>query len=163
MLSGVACTPELATVLQVFGGSALSIGLLAAVCGTFKAPPAISSSTVKRFAAESVLCAAWFVLFPPMWAIGGYFLCIHATKHMLRLGNYQTPMGLNKKFLTELFRLHAQGWVLTLPALLAVWYWARELDDAWIPSLASASIGFYLISTLPHHLLVNRLPVRSGL
>ena len=163
MLSGVAFSPELATVLQVFGGSALSIGLLAAVWGTFKAPPAISSSTVKRFAAESVLCAAWFVLFPPMWAIGGYFLCIHATKHMLRLGNYQTPMGLNKKFLTELFRLHAQGWVLTLPALLAVWYWARELDAAWIPSLASASIGFYLISTLPHHLLVNRLPVRSGL
>ena len=118
---------------------------------------------MKRFAAESVLCAAWFVLFPPMWAIGGYFLCIHATKHMLRLGNYQTPMGLNQKFLTELFRLHAQGWVLTLPALLAVWYWARELDAAWIPSLASASIGFYLISTLPHHLLVNRLPVRSGL
>ena len=82
---------------------------------------------------------------------------------MLRLGNYQTPMGLNQKFLTELFRLHARGWVLTLPALLAVWYWARELDAAWIPSLASASIGFYLISTLPHHLLVNRLPVRSGL
>ena len=150
-------------VLQVFGGAALSIGLLAAVWGTLKAPPAISSSTVQRFAAESVLCAAWFVLFPPMWAIGGYFLCIHATKHMLRLGNYQTPMGLNQKFLTELFRLHARGWVLTLPALLAVGYWARELEAAWIPSLASASIGFYLISTLPHHLLVNRLPVRSSL
>ena len=102
-------------------------------------------------------------LFPPMWATCGYFLCIYATKHMLRLGNYQTPMVLSQKFLTELFKLHARGWVLTLPALFAVWYWARELDASWIPSLASASIGFYLISTLPHHLLVNRLPVHGSL
>lgn len=38
MLSGQVCTPELAMVLKVFGGSVLGVGLLAAGWGTQKAP-----------------------------------------------------------------------------------------------------------------------------
>lgn len=80
-------------------------------------------------------------------------------------GGEENPDQPGRRLIRDLWRVHWVGWPLWLGAIVmvlsyAVWLASqpnRVVDNGPLYTLASASIGFYIISTLPHHLLGLRL------
>ena len=99
----------------------------------------------------------WFLSTPPLLAIGGYFLCMHATRHMQKLMSQFYSTTENSIFSKQV-KMHIDSLAFGLPAILFVIAWALFLDSGSpIQKIAYSSIGFYLISTLPHHILVSNM------
>jgi Brp/Blh family beta-carotene 15,15'-monooxygenase len=94
--------------------------------------------------AEHALVATLAAAADPLFAVGCFFLGVHAFRHSRRLACTR--------------RVHVASLPLMWPtaACLAVLCWLIGGADA--RTLADASIAFYMITTLPHHLLGLRLP-----
>jgi len=110
-----------------------------------------------KFLAESAGVVTLLAILPPMFAIGCYFLLVHSTRHLVRLHKRSDIIrtGLIREALPRLIAAHMASWPFLMPAIVVVLLWAAVIGfSAW--SLAVASIGFYIIATLPHHLLGMR-------
>lgn len=97
-------------------------------------------------------------ILPPMFAIGCYFLLVHSTRHLVRMHKRSDIIrtGLIREALPRLIAAHVASWSFLMPAIVVVLIWAAVIGfSAW--SLAVASIGFYIVATLPHHLLGMRV------
>ena len=148
--------------LRIFG-LVMFIGCTAIFVGsTFRAEVSWRSPAIKGFLIETAVVSVWFVLLPPLWAIGGYFLAIHATKHMMRLAWLDKTWRGRFKWKMDVLRLHVDSLWLAAPAWLMVAGLALLVPAPPALAIAVGSIGFYLTCTLPHHLLVERLPLRTG-
>lgn len=115
-----------------------------------------------KFLAESTGIVILLAVLPPMFAIGCYFLLVHSTRHMVRL--HKRPdiirTGLIREAMPRLIAAHAASWPFLIPAIVVVLVWAAVIGfSAW--SVSIASIGFYIVATLPHHLLGRRALDRS--
>ena len=160
-LSSYAYNSGIVNTISIFGYSLLIVTLTLSVVGSFDRRIKWSSPIIAAYIFESIICLLWFVYLPPLFAIGGYFLAIHSTKHMLRLSQFKTQKNNNSDILRSVLKLHVDAVWLGAPAYLVVIIWSYFLGADWASSLAFASIGFYLISTFPHHLLVAKIPVRK--
>ena len=160
-LSSYAYNSGIVNTISIFGYSLLIVTLTLSVVGSFDRRIKWSSPIIAAYIFESIICLLWFVYLPPLFAIGGYFLAIHSTKHMLRLSQFKTQKHNNSDILRSVLKLHVDAVWLGAPAYLVVIIWSYFLGADWASSLAFASIGFYLISTFPHHLLVAKIPVRK--
>ena len=147
--------------IAIFGFSLLVVTITLSVVGSFDRRIKWSSPIVAAYIFESIICLLWFVYLPPLFAIGGYFLAIHSTKHMIRLSQFKKQKNKNSDILRSVLKLHVDAVWLGAPAYLVVIIWSYFLGADWASSLAFASIGFYLISTFPHHLLVAKIPIRK--
>ncbi|MEM6459035.1 MAG: Brp/Blh family beta-carotene 15,15'-dioxygenase [Planctomycetota bacterium] len=154
---------QVAAVVAVSTTAALLLGLVVLVN---RNPAGFAEDAADRFLAETTAAAVMLFLVPPLLAVGVYFLGVHAAKHthrltrppcseLLRTGGGEEPAW------RRWVRAHRLGLWLLVPALLTVGVWARFLDAPWTMRLAAASIGFYIISTAPHHHLGLRLPVEA--
>ena len=161
-LSSYAYNSGIVNTISIFGYSLLIVTLTLSVVGSFDRRIKWSSPIIAAYIFESIICLLWFVYLPPLFAIGGYFLAIHSTKHMLRLSQFKTQKNNNSDILRSVLKLHVDAVWLGAPAYLVVIIWSYFLGADWATSLAFASIGFYLISTFPHHLLVAKIPVRNS-
>ena len=107
----------------------------------------------------------------PLFAVGCFFLGVHAFRHSRRLActrcvieaphaqsSQGRPAAPRSGLVGRLLRVHVASLPLMWPtaACLAVLCWLIGGADA--RTLADASIAFYMITTLPHHLLGLRLP-----
>ena len=110
---------------------------------------------------SSIKGLIWFINIPPMLAIGGYFLALHSTKHMIRLSHLKQQIFKNSSTIKNILRLHIDALWLGIPAYIVVIFWSFFVNASLVYSLAFASIGFYLISTFPHHILVAKIPIRE--
>ena len=160
-LSSYAYNSGIVNTISIFGYSLLIVTLTLSVVGSFDRRIKWSSPIIAAYIFESIICLLWFVYLPPLFAIGGYFLAIHSTKHMLRLSQFKTQKNNNSDILRSVLKLHVDAVWLGAPAYLVVIIWSYFLGADWASSLAFASIGFYLISTFPHHLLVAKIPIRN--
>ena len=160
-LSSYAYNSGIVNTISIFGYSLIIVTLTLSVVGSFDRRIKWSSPIIAAYIFESIICLLWFVYLPPLFAIGGYFLAIHSTKHMLRLSQFKTQKNNNSDILRSVLKLHVDAVWLGAPAYLVVIIWSYFLGADWASSLAFASIGFYLISTFPHHLLVAKIPVRK--
>jgi len=144
-------------ILKTFSLSLLGLSCLFAAVSFFKCPEQIFSYGFLFFVLESIVAIFWFLSTPPLLAIGGYFLCMHATRHMQKLMSQFYSTTENSIFSKQV-KMHIDSLAFGLPAILFVIAWALFLDSGSpIQKIAYSSIGFYLISTLPHHILVSNM------
>lgn len=148
----------------ITGFAVCAVGLALGLIGN---PLGWSTRQRLRFAIETA--AAWLMLavLPPLLAVGVYFIAIHAWKHTRRLSQRDdvagyaaptaNPTHARSHWLYRMARIHQVGLVFTVLALAAVLPWSWWLGGVGPMTLAAASIGFYIITTLPHHLLGERL------
>ena len=142
-------------ILKTFSLSLLSLLFLLAVFGFLKYRGKIISYRSLFFFLESIIAIFWFLFTPPLLAIGGYFLCMHATRHMQKLMCHFYP-NKEKSIFSKQVKMHFDSLAFGIPAILFVLAWAPFMaSGSGIHKIAYASIGFYLISTLPHHILVS--------
>lgn len=153
---------SLDVILKTFSLSLLGLSSLLAAISFFKCPKQIFSYGFLFFVLESIVAVFWFLSTPPLLAIGGYFLCMHSTRHMQKLmSQFYSTKGSSIFF--KQVKMHIDSLAFGLPAILFVVAWALFLDSGFlIQKIAYTSIGFYLISTLPHHILVSRMLKEIG-
>ena len=160
-LSDQQFNPRIDLVVSAFGYTLLATTLIIAIIGSIGRDIRWTSFGVTAFLFESVVCFIWFVNIPPMLAIGGYFLALHSTKHMIRLSHLKQQIFKNSSTIKNILRLHIDALWLGIPAYIVVIFWSFFVNASLVYSLAFASIGFYLISTFPHHILVAKIPIRE--
>lgn len=150
----------------IFGVAAL---LWLWVVGVTSVPRSAWRQPRRWFGLETLAAIALLAFTPPLFAVGVYFLCIHAPKHTVRLagltGWLHNPARVaptksySKIGVAELVDIHRASltlWPLSL-LIIAVWAWFMP-NGFTVGNLAAASIGFYIVTTLPHHRLGSRLP-----
>ena len=110
---------------------------------------------------ESMLIILAIGLTDPLFGIGVYFIGTHSFRHSLTLADSRLVMGGNvppKPLARSLGMVHLLSIPLMIPtlAILLAWCWFKfgELDAA---GLTATMLGFFLITTLPHHILGRRL------
>lgn len=110
---------------------------------------------------EHALVAAMATLADPLFSVGIYFVGVHAFRHTRRLACtskiISTPQSKNN-FLLRLVRVHLISLPLLWPTIPCFIPLCLLLGGFSAYTLAVASIAFYMITTLPHHLLGLRLP-----
>ncbi|MEM9883788.1 MAG: Brp/Blh family beta-carotene 15,15'-dioxygenase [Planctomycetota bacterium] len=155
-----------AQVAAIVAASVTAILLLGLVVLVHRNPAGFAEDAADRFLAETTAAAVMLFLVPPLLAVGVYFLGVHAAKHTHRLtrppcsGLLGTGGGEAPAW-RRWVRAHRLGLWLLVPALLTVVVWAWYLDGPWPMRVAAASIGFYIVSTAPHHHLGLKLPVSA--
>ena len=111
---------------------------------------------------ETTLIVAAIGLTDPLFGIGVYFLSTHSFRHALRLASTPEvlPEGVSGGSLfRRLLWVHLLSLPLLVPtlAMLLGWCWL-QFGSFGVDDLTATMLGFFLITTLPHHLLGRRLP-----
>lgn len=110
---------------------------------------------------EHALVAMLAVFADPLFAVGMFFLSVHAYRHTRRLACTRVviePPLAPAGFLRRLARVHGISLPLMVPTVLCLIPICWLLGPFNAHTLAVAGIVFYMITTLPHHLLGLRLP-----
>jgi Brp/Blh family beta-carotene 15,15'-monooxygenase len=110
---------------------------------------------------EHALVAMLAVLADPLFAVGMFFLGVHAYRHTRRLACTRLviePPPAPASFVRRLARVHGISLPLMWPTALCLIPICWLLGPFNAHTLAVAGIVFYMITTLPHHLLGLRLP-----
>lgn len=109
--------------------------------------------------AEAALVVALAACADPLFAVGCYFFGVHAFRHSRRLACTQLMMGGARRGLAQrLVRVHELSLPLMWLTALCLVPLCLMLGGFGPRAIAEASIAFYMITTLPHHLLGLRLP-----
>ena len=144
-----------AAVVGVAAGAAL------ALCGVIARMRRGHGRAAGLDLAEHALVAGAAACADPLFAVGCFFLGVHAFRHSRRLActrRVMEPPPAAASLGSRLVRVHAISLPLMGPtaACLAPLCWL--LGGFGVHELAVASIAFYMITTLPHHLLGLKLP-----
>jgi Brp/Blh family beta-carotene 15,15'-monooxygenase len=110
---------------------------------------------------EHALVAMLAVLADPLFAVGMFFLGVHAYRHTRRLACTRLviePPPAPASFVRRLARVHGISLPLMVPTVLCLIPICWLLGPFNAHTLAVTGIVFYMITTLPHHLLGLRLP-----
>ena len=117
--------------------------------------------------AEHALVAAMAGLADPLFAVGCYFIGVHAFRHTRRLActslviartERDRASGQELPLTGRFLRIHLLSAPLMWPTALSFAPLCWLLGGATLHALTVASIAFYMITTLPHHLLGLKLP-----
>jgi Brp/Blh family beta-carotene 15,15'-monooxygenase len=110
---------------------------------------------------ESALVVIIAMYGDPLFAVGIYFIGVHAFRHCRRLARTRSviePPPQPAPFLQRMLRVHALSLPLMVATAACLIPLCIVLGGFDLRSIAVASIAFYMISTLPHHLLGLELP-----
>jgi len=123
----------------------------------------LSAATVEL--RESLAIVTAFLLLHPLFAIGLYLLVWHSWRHMFKLVAVfgLTPADGNARaWLGSIAKLHIYALPLTLPtlAIFGCLAWLR-LESLSSGFLAAVAIVIFVVVTVPHHLLVEKLESRE--
>jgi Brp/Blh family beta-carotene 15,15'-monooxygenase len=107
---------------------------------------------------ELIAIAGCFGTLHPLFASGVYFLAWHSWRHFRRLNRMINHQSLWSIDLRSIISLHRDSLILLIPATFAVPVIALRLGgDLKSLSLCLASLLVYVVVTLPHELLCQRL------
>lgn len=153
--------PMSASLTASVAAVALTLWIATAIClgGMLLINPLGWNATQRsRFAVETLATWAMLALLPPLLAVGIYFMAVHSWKHTQRLGRSPAIVGIRHTapWWRRVIAVHRVSLGLLLLSWVFVLPWAWWLGGLTPMNLAAASIGFYIISTLPHHLLGER-------
>ncbi|NBX37169.1 MAG: hypothetical protein EBR10_08110 [Planctomycetes bacterium] len=110
---------------------------------------------------EHALVAALALVADPLFTVGLFFLGVHAFRHSRRLAFTRVviePPTAPRGLALRLVRVHALSLPLMWLTALCLWPLSNMLGGFGVSEIVTASICFYMLSTLPHHLLGLRLP-----
>jgi hypothetical protein len=111
--------------------------------------------------AEHTLVALLCFTASPLFGVGCYFMFVHSWRHAVRLGTCSTLVGpaAARNPASGLLRVHWLSMPLLVPTgcicLVAAWH--LEAPPSTF-AISAAMIAFFMVSTLPHHLLGLKLP-----
>jgi len=157
--------------LQQLALVGVAVGALLAVASAVARSRAGHGRSAARDLAEHALVAAMAALADPLFAVGCYFIGVHAFRHTRRLactsilvggivggivGRDDAKPALG--FMQRLLRVHWLSLPLMWPTALAFVPLCWLLGGLTLHSITVASIAFYMVTTLPHHLLGLKLP-----
>jgi len=168
--AAIAWQPDLA-VLQQFAFVGVAVGAILAVASATARLRVGHGRDAVRDLAEHALVVAMAALADPLFAVGCYFIGVHAFRHTRRLACTSTFVGgipdrdgatqtqdFIRGFMRRLMRVHWLSLPLMWPTALAFVPLCWLLGGFTLHSITVASIAFYMITTLPHHLLGLKLP-----
>jgi Brp/Blh family beta-carotene 15,15'-monooxygenase len=147
--------------LQAGAVLGVAAGAVLAVCGAIARIRRARPREAALDLAEHGLVTTMAALTDPLFAVGCFFLGVHAFRHTCRLANTRVviePPPAPAGAVARLVRVHALSMPLMAPTALCLWPLCLMLGGFGARHVAVASIAFYMISTLPHHLLGLRLP-----
>ncbi len=159
-LAGSAWMPDLAVLraAALFGVVAgASLAVIGSVARARRGKPRVAMLDL----AEHGLVAALAALADPLFAVGCFFLGVHAFRHTRRLADTRAviePPPASPSMVRRLIRVHVLSLPLMWPTALCLGPLCWLLGGFGPRQIAIASIAFYMFSTLPHHLLGLRLP-----
>lgn len=139
----------------------VAAGAVLAVCGAMARFRRARRLEAVLDLAEHGLVTTMAALTDPLFAVGCFFLGVHAVRHTCRLANTRVvmePPPAPAGTLARIMRVHALSMPLMVPTALCLWPLCLMLGGFGARQVAVATIAFYMISTLPHHLLGLRLP-----
>ncbi len=147
-------------VVSLISGTLLFVGVLLALSHILLTLRSCPRVALLDFL-ESGLILLLTCLASPLFAIGLFFLSTHAYRHSIRLSS--GPLlgdGVERDSLpSRVLRMHWCSLPLLIPTFLILPLWAFLQFGSIDPSaLVTVTIGFFIITTLPHHLLGLRLP-----
>lgn len=111
--------------------------------------------------AEHALVASLCFVASPLFAVGCYFMFVHSWRHAVRLGTSPVLVGraAASRPASGLLRVHVLSLPLLVPTAAICFAAAWHLEAPPSPdTVCAAMIAFFMISTLPHHLLGLKLP-----
>jgi len=158
--SSRAWTPDL-SLLQSWAAVGVAGGAVLAACSAAARVRCGHPHQAAMDLAEHALVAALATFADPLFAVGCFFLGVHAFRHTRRLACTRTvlePPLAKDRLLPRLIRVHAISLPLMWPTVLCLAPLCWLLGGFGPREIAVASIAFYMITTLPHHLLGLRLP-----
>jgi Brp/Blh family beta-carotene 15,15'-monooxygenase len=177
--SASAWRPDLGA-LQRFAIVGVAVGAMLAVASAVARARAGHGRIAARDLAEHALVAAMAALADPLFAVGCYFIGVHAFRHTRRLASTSEIVGRDRAaettagpistasrchgcdetpgFAQRLLRVHFLSLPLMWPTALAFIPLCWLLGGFTLHAITVASIAFYMITTLPHHLLGLKLP-----
>ncbi|MEE2972799.1 MAG: Brp/Blh family beta-carotene 15,15'-dioxygenase [Planctomycetota bacterium] len=166
LTGAVASEGTLSTVVQSLGIAGLSLGVALAIWWIWRRWESGDRRGAMLDLVESGLIVAAIALTDPLFGIGVYFLGTHSFRHSIRLADTEEVMPTGSREQSSLRRLctmHLLSLPLLLPTFLLILAWCRfQFGSLDAESLTVTMLGFFLITTLPHHLLGLRLPsIRS--
>jgi Brp/Blh family beta-carotene 15,15'-monooxygenase len=153
------------------GLAALSIGALA--LGYRRVETAAQRRTWRLDAAETALLWGYFLLVPPILAVGLYFCLWHSLRHVVRVialgdgsgdsGTEPGTPGGGRSVLGEFARFAREAAPLTAGALVIFLglYVVAPVDD--VPGLIALYLVLLAILTLPHVLVVTWMDRAQGI
>jgi Brp/Blh family beta-carotene 15,15'-monooxygenase len=113
---------------------------------------------------ESACIVVTFATLHPLFAMGLYVLCWHSWRHLATVGRCLegTPQRRSVgQHLRTIARTHVQSLPLLIPTVVAFGCLAWWRLDTWTDeTLAALIIAVFVVVTLPHHLLVERMVAR---
>ncbi len=113
---------------------------------------------------EHGLVATMASMVDPLCAVGCFFLGVHAFRHTRRLActsmiidETDRHSRVHDSITARVIRIHRLSLPLMVPTAACLAWMCWWLGGFDLDSIAVASIAFYIITTLPHHLLGLRL------
>jgi Brp/Blh family beta-carotene 15,15'-monooxygenase len=169
-----------ADILMIVGGTVLllDLQLVRTVAGAILAIAAVAlvvaaigryrngqTSAASTEIIETAVITFAFITLHPLFAIGLYFLAWHSWRHMYPLSQVFGPARARStaaSWLRSVLSLHWHALPLLIPTwvifvFLAVW----RLETWSSAHLAALVIAMFVVVTLPHHLLVERVLARA--
>lgn len=150
-------------VLQRLAWVGIATGLVLAIASAIARLRAGHRRDAALDLVEHGLVATMASTVDPLCAVGCFFLGVHAFRHTRRLActssiidDDRHPLA-HDSITSRIIRIHRLSLPLMAPtAVCLAWlcWWLGGFD---VDSIAVASIAFYIITTLPHHLLGLRL------
>ena len=115
---------------------------------------------------ESVLIVLAIGLTDPLFGIGIYFLGTHSFRHTLTLSGMPGipgAEGASPPLIRSIGMVHLLSIPLMIPTLIMLLLWCSiQFGGIDAESLTATMLGFFLITTLPHHVLGRRLARRTS-
>ncbi|MGA1400823.1 MAG: beta-carotene 15,15'-dioxygenase, Brp/Blh family, partial [Phycisphaerales bacterium] len=149
------------SVLAPVGATLLAIGVVLAVAAAIWRWRHDGPRGAALDLAEHTLVALLCFTASPLFGVGCYFMFVHSWRHAVRLGTCPTLVGsaAARNPASGLLRVHWLSMPLLVPTgcicLVAAWH--LEAPPSTF-AIAAAMIAFFMVSTLPHHLLGLKLP-----
>jgi Brp/Blh family beta-carotene 15,15'-monooxygenase len=163
-LASTAWQPSL-SVLQQLARVGVAAGVALALASAVARARRGHARDAARDLAEHAMVATVAALADPLFTIGCYFIGVHAYRHTRRLActsaivdPERTDRGHEPGFARRVLRVHRLSMPLMWPTALCLAPLCWLLGGFHAGAIATASIAFYMITTLPHHLLGLKLP-----
>lgn len=141
--------PENASTVPIIAGCLVLVALCFTLVRTLRPPTTLRQGCEEWLVILAVLALS--ATTPPLFAIGVYFVTVHAFGHCLRA---TTPEGAAPaRPLLNAWRIHIESIPLLLPSI-AIVVIAAWLHGGITPAnVTLAFLAFCVVATLPHHLL----------
>lgn len=159
-VSALPIVPAVTAVTFVATACLLVAGAALLASTTYRVATGDGRAALLEWLETSVIVAA-FATLHPLFAMGLYLVAWHAWRHLYAIGPFLGVEPRSARFadlLRSVWQVHVAALPLMVPTLILYGLVASWRLPAWSSmQLAALTIATFIVVTLPHHLLIERL------